>query len=206
MSFGLADELFLMSHDLQTGKALAGEPALGTGLAAGLLAELIVGGALSVHEGLVGLGPYGPPADQLSQLLWEETRGRVSAGLTVSDWLANRIGDAHDLVAERLVRAGDLRRETVRRLGRTSVRLLPLRPADAFIRSQRVPSYLRNRVEVTEADVVVARLAQLVAPHGLELDDVGRDYLQQLLPALQGPLREVLAAVESRHGRRGGGH
>jgi hypothetical protein len=95
-----------------------------------------------------------------------------------------------------------MRRETARRFGRNVVRLHPVKPAEAFIRAQRLPSYLRHRVEVTEADVAVARIAQIIAPHGptLELDDAGREYLDQLLPALQPSLRELLSIVAESFG------
>jgi hypothetical protein len=196
----LADELFLMTHDLQSGKPRLGDPALGIGLAAGLLSELMFAGSLVVSQGQVGLGDYGPPPERLSEALYEQTRNELfGSDVSVRDWLASHRRLVLELIADRMVRAGELRREQVRRLGRSQTRVFPTKPSDAFIRAQRLPSYLRNRVEVTEQDVVLGALVALMAPGGrlMDLDDVGEQYLQQLLPALPIPLRELLSITES---------
>lgn len=200
MSLALADELFLMTHDLQTGKAKVADPGLGIGLSAGLLAELMFAGSMVIMQGQLGLGEYGPTPERLSEALYESTRNQLfSQEVTVRDWLASHRRLVQELVADRLIRAGDLRRESGRRLGRTVVRYHAVKPAEAFIRSQRLPSYLRHRVEVTEPDVVVVRIAQLMAPNGtvLELDAAGQEYLNQLLPALQPSVQELIGLTES---------
>jgi len=201
VSLALADELFLMAHDLQSGKSRMSDQAMGGGLAAALLAELVLAGCVEVGPGgRLGLGEYGPPPENLSEQLYEQTRNRLLGGeISVRDWLAAHGRTAQDAVADRLVRNGDLQRETGRRLGRTVVRHRPVKPAEIFMRAQRLPSYLRHRVEVTEGDVVVARLAQILAPGDavLELDDAGREYLAQLVPALHPSLLELLSIVEA---------
>jgi hypothetical protein len=200
VSLALADELFLMAHDLQSGKPRVSNPGLGIGLSAALLAELMFAGSIMISQGQLGLGEYGPQPERLSEALYDQTRNQLfSQEVSVRDWLASHRRLVQELVADRLIRAGDLRRETSRRLGRTIVRYYPIKPAEAFIRTQRLPSYLRHRVEVTEPDVVVALLMQLMAPgaSALELDAVGREYLDQLVPALQVPVRELLSITES---------
>ena len=200
MPLALADELFLMTHDLQSGKALVRGSGLGVGLACGLLAELMFSGSVVVSAGHLELGEYAPPADDLAERVYDATRQQVlTSRVTVRDWLDARRQDVEDLVADRLVRAGDLRRQLARRLGRSVVRYVPARPSDVLMRAQRLPSYLRHRVELTEPDVVVARLAQLLTPGGgaFELDDAGAEYLAQLVPALHPPARELLEIAES---------
>lgn len=208
MSLALADELFLMMHDLQTGKPRVADPALGVGLASALLAELMFAGCVVLTERQLALGAYGPPPEPLAEGLYESTRNQLFGdGVTALEWLSQHARNAHEAVADRLVRDGELRRETGRRLGRTVVRHYPVNPASSFIRAQRLPSYLRHRVEVTEADVMVARLAQILAPgaSSLELDAAGLEYLEQLVPALQPPFRELLSIIESAYSVRSRG-
>ena len=50
----IADDLYLMAHDENTGRPLIGPRLLGTGLAAALLAELMLTGGLVLHYGSVG--------------------------------------------------------------------------------------------------------------------------------------------------------
>jgi hypothetical protein len=50
----VADDLYLMAHDENTGRPLIGPRLLGTGLAAALLAELILADGLVLHNGRVG--------------------------------------------------------------------------------------------------------------------------------------------------------
>jgi Golgi phosphoprotein 3 (GPP34) len=200
VSLALADELFMMAHDLQTGKTRVPDPALGIGLASALLAELMFAGALVISSGQLGLGEYGPPRDRLSEALYEQTRNDLyEQQVSVREWLASHRRPVHDLVADRLIRAGEMHRDVGRRFGRTVVRYLPVRPPNALIRTQRLPSYLRHRVEVTEPDVVVALLMRVMAPDRnlLELDGPGTEYLEQLAPALQVPLRELLTITET---------
>ena len=200
MTLALADELFLMGHDLQTGKVRLAEPAMGIGLSSALLAELIFAGSLVVSQGQVVLGDYPPPAERLSEALYEQTRSLVfNQELPVKDWLASHRKLVLDLVADRMIRAGELHREQQRRFGRTTTRYLPLKPSEAFIRTQRLPSFLRNGIELNEQDTTLAGLAGLVSPGSgpLELDDVGRDHLRQLTARLPTPLRELLAITEA---------
>jgi hypothetical protein len=200
VTLALADELFLMTHDLQTGKARVPVQGLGVGLATALLAELMFAGSIELDAGRLRLGEYGPPAERLSEALYEQTRNQLlNEEMTPQDWLAAHRRQVEELVADRMIRDGRLRRDVSRRLGRTVVRYRPTKPAEALLQAQRLPSYLRHHVEVTEPDVVVAALARLVTPGGvsLELGPEGEEYLDRLLPALQRVTRELLAVAES---------
>ena len=50
----IADDLYMIAHDENTGRPLIGPRLLGTGLAAALLAELMLAGGLVLHNGRVG--------------------------------------------------------------------------------------------------------------------------------------------------------
>jgi hypothetical protein len=200
VSLALADELLLITHDFQSGKARLSDPALGIGLSAALLAELVFSGALVVTEGRLSLGEYPPPAERLNEALFEQTRGELlQQEVSVRDWLASHRRLVLDLVADRMVRAGELRRDQHKRLGRTSTRFYPTKPSEAFIRVQRLSSYLRTRIEISAGDAVLAALVIVMAPNGhlLDLDDEELQYLEQLTPLLPLPLRELLAITEA---------
>ena len=200
MSPALADELFLITLDFQTGKCKLPDPALGIGLSAALLSELVFSGSLVVGEEKLHVGEYPPPADRLTETLFEQTRNDLyRQDLTICEWLAAHRRLVTDLVTDRMVRADEIRRSQVKRLGRTSVRYFPTKPAEAFIRVQRLSSYLRTRIEVSAADALLAALAELVTASKplLDLDESDREYLGQLVPLLPQPLREVLDSTET---------
>ena len=56
----VADDLYLMAHHDVSGKPLLSPRAAGLGLAGGLVAELVLAGAVQVSAG--GLAVTGPPA------------------------------------------------------------------------------------------------------------------------------------------------
>jgi hypothetical protein len=200
VSLALADELLLIVLDFQTGKCKVPDPALGIGLSAALLSELVFSGSLVVADEQLRLGEYPPPAERLTETLFEQTRNDLyRSEITIRDWLAAHRRLVTDLVADRMVRADELRREQVKRLGRTSVRFMPNRPAEAFIRVQRLGSYLRTRSQMSAGDALLAALADLITASKplLDLDEADQEYLGQLVPLLPQPLRDVLDATES---------
>lgn len=200
MSLALADELLLITLDFRTGKGRLAEPALGIGMASALLSELIFSGSVVVIDQQLRIGDYPPPAERLAETLYEQTRNHLyRQDLSIQEWLAAHRRLVTDLVTDRMIRAGEVRRKEVKRLGRTSVRLFPTKPTEAFIRVQRLSSYLRTRSEVSAGDALLAALTDLVTAGKplLDLDDTDREYLTQLVPLLPQPLREILQATES---------
>jgi hypothetical protein len=196
----LADDLFLMAHDRQSGKPQLPESALGIGLAGGLLAELMFSGCVVVAQSQLLLGEYQPPEDQLAQALFEQVRGQLyGQPLTLTEWISSRRHYVIELVADRLVHGQHVVRDQHRRLGRTVTRYRPVNPSDVFMRGQRLTTFLRNRMELTELDVVLAALGTLISSGNdlIELDADGRDHLERLIPQLPVPLRELLAATDS---------
>lgn len=200
MPLSLADDLFLMAHDRQSGKPRLPESTLGIGLASSLLAELMFSGCIVVTQSHLVLGEYPPPDDPLSQSLLEQVRGQlITQQMPIPDWIATRRHYVIDLVADRLVRERQVVRDQQRRLGRTVTRYRPVNPTSVFMREQRLATFLRNRMELTELDVVLAALAVLVTAGTplIELDTTGKDHLERLIPQLPVPLRELLATTDS---------
>jgi hypothetical protein len=196
----LADDLFLLAHDRQSGKPRLPESALGIGLSSGLLAELMFSGCVVVTQSQLLLGEYPPPDDQLAQALFEQVRNQLyQQPMMLAEWIVNRRHYVIELVADRLVREQHVIRDTHRRLGRTVIRYVPVSPSDVFMRGQRLATFLRNRMELTELDVVLAALTMLMSIGNdlIELDSDGRDHLERLIPQLPVPLRELLAATDS---------
>jgi len=197
----LADELFLISHDLQTGKTRLSDPGLGIALASALLAELLYADSLIISQGMLRLGYSDPPPERLTEALYEQTQNQLfSQDVSVREWLATHRRQVLELVADRLIRARVLQREVVRRLGRSSIRYLPRKPSETFIRTQRLPSYLRNEVEISEPDVVLAALVLLLTSSGpgpLELDEAGQRLLEKQVARVSPQLRELLVITEA---------
>ncbi|HET9655043.1 MAG TPA: GPP34 family phosphoprotein [Kineosporiaceae bacterium] len=200
MALFLADDLFLMCHDLRSGKPRITESLLGIGLSSALLAELMFSGCIVVADAQLLIGEYQPPDDQLAEALFEQARAQLfTQQVSLPDWISSRRHYVVDLVADRLVREQHVVRDQHRRLGRSVTRYLPVRSADVFMRGQRLATFLRNRMELTELDVVLASLLTLVSVGSdlIELDDDGRDHLERLIPQLPIPLRELLASTEN---------
>lgn len=198
--FPLADELFLMSHDLSSGKARLSETQLGVGLAAALLGELTMASTFVLFNGRITLSGYAPPPERLCQALYEQTRSRLqNEDISLEGWLLAYRRLVIDLVADRMVRSGDLHRDVRRRMGRVSTRFLPLKPSEAFIRTQRLTSYLRNQVPLDDADTLLAGIVRIAFDGAgpLELDAARRADLDHRIQALNPPLQTLLEATET---------
>jgi Golgi phosphoprotein 3 (GPP34) len=106
----LGDDLWLLAHNDVTGRAYIQPRPLGLGLAAALLAELALDGALVVAGEQVTLtARHRPPGDELARkVLGTLTREREEH--PVRDWLAYLGRTAPDDVAARLAAAGYLTR------------------------------------------------------------------------------------------------
>jgi hypothetical protein len=196
----LADDVFLMCHDLRSGKPLVAESLLGVGLSGALLGELMFSGCIVVTQSQLTLGEYPPPEDRLAQALFEQVRNQLfTQPVPLVEWVSSRRVYVTELVADRLVREQQVVRDEQRRFGRSSTtRYLPVHSAEVFMRGQRLSTFLRNRMELTELDVVLASLITLISTGGnlMELDRDGRDHLERLIPQLPVPLRELLAVTE----------
>jgi len=194
----VADDLYLMAHDENTGRPLLRRRALGTGLAGGLLAELMLAGCITVrHDGAVALGrtwPAGELARQVRDVIAAEHEPHL-----VREWLLFGARTAAQDVAGRLERSGYLRRAAGRRPGRR----VPVDPDWAFAPLVRVRSALDPARPWSAHGAVLAglavacglgfRLAQYVPPAGRRLDDVAA----RLDPGLRELIAQTQAAVDS---------
>jgi hypothetical protein len=177
----VADEFFLIAHNDSRGKAKLHPSATGLGLAAGLLAELILFGQITVSGGLVTL--IGESQHQ-----------------AVRTWLAFLAQSSTTSVGERLARAGVLRRQENRRLLRTTVSYLPIDLNAAAWPATR----LRALVERPEQPLVSdTTLLGLVAAAGLTREVLwsagprAHHRLSTLVGSLPPPLKELVVHTEA---------
>jgi hypothetical protein len=106
----VADDLFLLAHSDLTGRPYIPPRPLGLGLAGGLLAELVVAGALVVaQERLMVTGRHRPPGDGLAGQVLRLVAGEREFH-PARDWLAYVGRTAPAAVASRLAGAGYLAR------------------------------------------------------------------------------------------------
>jgi hypothetical protein len=197
----LADDLFLTAHDTVKGKSLLTSATLGLGLAAALLAELVLWRRLDVVDGKIMIiddRPTGDPAVTavLDQLLRE---GHHRA---VRDWIAFlATGIASDLVERRLSRAGLVQRQEKRGLLGAKVFFVPADTMIAGWPATRIRTDLSREEMLDVPDLV---LAGLILATGLDqhvfatLDNRGRDQLfDQLRRRLPAMLQDLIGHAEA---------
>ena len=205
MSIGLsgtgrvADDLYLMAHHEVTGKPFVQPRALGTGLAGGLLAELMLGASISLRPDGAVLPGRTWPEDELARHL----RDLIAAEREphpVGEWLLFLARTAANDVAERLERSGYVTRSGGRR---RPERWVPVDPDWAFSPLLRVRSALDPARPLSAHGAVLAglaaacglsfRLAQYAPRPGRRLEEA----LGQLNPRLQELIAQTQAAVDS---------
>jgi hypothetical protein len=199
MPLYLADELFLLAHDVKTGKLRLPEAAFGTGLGGALLAELVLAGSLVVAEGHLAIGAQSPPADELAAGIHLEIEECLAVQpVSVRDWLGDHGRTARDEVGTRLRRSKYVECWERRWLGRSSTRYVPTSPGATFVRTQRLSALIRNRVELSDAEVALGRLALAISggERLVELDPEQVRYLEWRLDSVPHAVRQLLAEVE----------
>ena len=135
----VADDLYLMAHDENTGRPLIGPRLLGTGLAAALLAELMLDGGLVLHSGRAGgVTPNGEMLVACRAQIVDDLARHVHQVVAVEPrlhpvqvWLEFLASDAAQNVAFRLGRAGYLE-QAPSRLPWKAARWIPVNPDWAY--------------------------------------------------------------------------
>lgn len=197
----VADDLYLMAHDDVTGRPLLQPRAAGLGLAAGLLAELMLTdltGKIGILRGRIVVTDPSPPGDQLGHgvlgLVLNEREPH-----TVRDWLAFFARSAATDVAIRLQRSGYLAPAGQRRRSR-AVRWVPIDPDCAFATLGRARPALDGSGAVTTHGATLAGLAvacglgSRLLPYG---PPEARSHLSNTLARLPSGLRELIAQTQA---------
>jgi hypothetical protein len=191
----LADDFWRLAHNDVSGKPHLNGRAAGLGLAAALLAELMWAGKIDARDGQLWVLDKTPPADVLAHTVLEQLVAQPQH-TTVRIWLDFLSHDAAEQVAQRLWRAGHVRREASRRLLRPNgVRWVPVDWNTAHWPAARLSTQLRDRKPMNHAD---AFLAGLVTATGLDEDllqgapAASREYLRHLIATAAPPLHELL--------------
>lgn len=199
----VADELYLALHDVETGKPLTPEGRLTTCLAAGLLCDLMLAGALTLDQGRLTATGRPAPTDRLYATLMERvTDPGPGAEPTLVAWLpASRTGAAQTLrgqalalVAERVVRTGLAVAVPRRRLGRTTTVVAPTDPTGLERRTDRLGAFLRNSVRPGLDQTVMAALHLIAGrrPDRLTGAARARQFLFTLVPDFPPDIRQVV--------------
>jgi Golgi phosphoprotein 3 (GPP34) len=197
----VADDLYLMAHHEVTGKPFVQPRALGTGLAGGLLAELMLGGSVVLRpDGVVAPGRI-VPGDGIVRQVLDRIVGEHEAH-PVREWLLFLAQTAAEDVARRLERSGYVTRADGRGRWRPG-RWVPIDADWAFsplirVRSALDPARPLAAHEVVLAGLAVAcgldfRLAQYLPPPGRSLEEA----LGQLNRGLQELIAQTQAAIGS---------
>lgn len=195
----LADEYYFVAHEDTTGKPRLHPRAVGLGLACGLLAELVFANRVTIGGGNVTVIDRTAPEDALAhttldQLIQEQQHRAVRT------WLTFLAQTAVDGVAQRLLRAGQVRTERVRRGLRQVDVYVPTNMSAAAWPEHRLRHHIINGQQITMGD---AALAGMIAATGLtdrimwDADAGGRRYFAYILGALPEPLRELCAHTEA---------
>jgi hypothetical protein len=195
----LADEFFLIAHDDRSGRARLHPRALGLGLAAALLGELLLVGRVQVRSGLVAVVHAGPVADPLAEAVLGQLRDERTAR-DAHTWLAFLARGAADAVGQRLVRGGRVAL-TRQRLGPwRPVRYVPTSLNDAAWPATRLRLLLSRGDPVPASDVLLAGLVRACGLLGHVLWDNppgAMTYLEHLASRLPPPARELIAQTEA---------
>ena len=193
----LADDLYLIAHHERTGRLLLSPRAAGLGLAAALLAELVLDGCVDMVGGLAGATGVGAPDDGLAAGVLGALVGEQPPR-PVADWLTFLARTAPADVAGRLERAGYL----IAAPGPPwrPARWRPADPDCAFAPVTRVKSALSAAQAADVQDVALAALAAacgLGARLAAYLPAGSRARMDQAGAQLDPGLRELIGQTQA---------
>ncbi|HEX8628833.1 MAG TPA: GPP34 family phosphoprotein [Catenuloplanes sp.] len=195
----LADELYFLAHEDSTGKPRLHPRALGLGLAAALLGELVLFERVTVQQGTVGVLDRRPPDDALAHTTLDQLVGEQQQH-TVRTWLTFLAQNAPADVAQRLARAGQVQIVETRRLFTTSKTYVPVNPSTAAWPENRLRHTFTQGKPISIPDATLAGLAGvagLVDRFLWDADSNARRYYSYAVQSLPAPLRELVAHTEA---------
>jgi hypothetical protein len=191
----IADDLFLLAHHDITGRPLLQPRAAGLGVAGGLLAELMLAGALALGQGRFTPGPAAPPEDPLARTVAGVLASEREAH-PVREWLLFLARTAAGEVAARLEAAGYLARTR----GWRGVRWVPVDSDAAFAPVTRALAGTTATHTPSVEEVVLAGLADacgLSARLDHHATAAPRRPLATVLAWLDPSLQELIAATKA---------
>jgi len=195
----LADELWLLAHHDVTGREHWHRRIAGPALAGGLLAELLLRGDVTVHDGVLGVLDRPLPSERLQRSLFDRLRTEPGRR-QVRAWLDVLSDDARDGVVTRVLHAGLAQQVTRRRLGRNAVIVVPTDTNHVYWLVVRLTSALSSGASMRPGDVLLAGLAFAVGLDRVVVRSHRGAVLRRLrglVDALPRPAQEVLAETEA---------
>src|SRR4249920_1595624 len=176
-NFELAEQFFLIGHDEFSGRPAVSIELVQCGLVGALFGELIIGGRLSIKDGRVVVLDREPTDGGLADRL-VTTVDRQSTNHRVRTWAEQLGSDAYQIIADRLVASGTVRREHGRSTFRRSGERYPA--VDLYNAAR--PRLMLNHVirHREEMDLDQAVLAALLTAVGIEAV-LGLDMNRELL-------------------------
>lgn len=199
----LADDFFRLAHDDTSGDLRIHDRAVGLGLAAALLGELLYAHRIQITDGVVRPAARAvPPVDAVSHVIFDQIVAERTRH-TVRTWLTFLSTDAYDQVATRLVRAGHVQRRSSRFLFVTlSTSYVPVDVKTAAWPVVRLAMGLRQRTPLDEHDLLLLGLAEATGLEEWLIRDAdnrdwARGYLRHLIRALPAPATDLLANTKA---------
>ncbi|HET8681903.1 MAG TPA: GPP34 family phosphoprotein [Micromonosporaceae bacterium] len=201
----LADDFFRIAHSDSTGRPRLHARAARVGLGAALLAELMLGGHLTVEYSWLVVVDRQPPGDTLAHTVLEQLLAEPHHR-AVRTWLDFLSRTAVEAVGERLVRAGHATCKVSgwRRKRRTTL-CVPTDMSAAAWPETRLRMLLSGRGRWTWPDVVLVGLVgatglaqQVLAQQALwDVEPASRHHRAEVVAWLPSDLRELLAQAEA---------
>jgi hypothetical protein len=195
----LADDFFLIAHDDRDGRSRLSPKSVELGLAGALIGELVLEQRVFVEGPRLRLISRDPPSDALAHTtlatMLAEPQHRE-----VRTWLAYLGQTSIDSIGQRLVRAGVVQQQQVRKLLRTTVRYVANDinlPAGRVVRLRRL---LTSGEPMRVADTTLGGLAEATGLTGHILWDTDAASVRRLhtmITALPPPLRDLIVQVEA---------
>lgn len=189
----LGDEFFLIALDDRTGRTRLSTKVFGLGLAGALLGELVLDGRITVSADQVQVIDRRPPMDALAHTVLDHLMAEPGSH-SIRTWLVFLARSAPDQVAERLWRAGHIRRERSRRVWRTETIYPPTDVNTAYAPTARLANNLGHGRQLTWPEAAVAGLVVATGLEGHVLytsDPAARDYLRHIVSHLTPDLHEL---------------
>jgi hypothetical protein len=199
----LADEFFFIALDDRTGRPRLSLKVLGLGLAGALLAELILEDRITVVGNRLRVLNSRPPADALTHTILDHVVAETEDH-PVRTWLVFLARRSTEQVADRLWRAGHIRRGQSRRVWRSRPEVIypPTDVNTAYWPTARLANKLGRGEQMTWPEATLCGLAVATGLDGhlLYTSDPGaRDYLRHIIehltPSLHALVWHLHAAV-----------